>query len=302
MTKVSIVIPNWNGVEKIKKNLPRVLEVAKQNNINEVIVSDDASTDGSVEIIKQQFPEVILLTSDKTKNLGFASNVNKGVGVAEGEIIFLLNSDAVPDINFLTSAFRHFDDPKVFSVGCNAGGYWATAKFENGFFWTGQGSPEQGDINKPHQTLWASGGSGFFRKSIWDELGGLDTLFDPFYHEDTDLGYRATKRGYINIWEPDSKVDHYQEKGVIEINFSKQEVAKTAQRNQLILTWKNITSARLLSDHKKALLKMVVTHPKYGLTFLAAIKYLPEILTKRRIEQKAAKLTDEEVFSIFAGS
>ena len=74
---------------------------------------------------------------------------------------------------------------------------------------------------------------------------------------------------------------------------------KTAQRNQLIFIWKNITSEKLFTEHKKVLVKMLVRHPKYWSIFLAAFKKLPEIKKRREIEKREAKLSDEEVFSLF---
>lgn len=297
MAKVSIVIPYWNGAEKIKKHLPKVLEFAHANNIQEIIASDDASTDETVKLLKQDFPEVIIV--EREKNEGFASNVNSGFSKVSGDYIFLLNSDASPEKDALKYALPHFDNPKVFSVGCNVGGLWAIGRFENGYFWHNQAQKPDGEL-KAHQTLWASGGSGIFRKAIWDELKGLDELFNPFYVEDVDLGYRATKRGYINIWEPKSRVDHYKEKGVIESNFSKNRINNIAERNMLIFIWKNITSRKLMNEHKTALVKRLISHPRYWGIFLAAAKRYPEIMNKRAIEKKYAKLTDEEIFSIFS--
>lgn len=290
--KVSIVIPNWNGEEKLKKHLPGVLEIARVNGVSEVIVSDDASTDGSKALLKSQFPEVVLI--EREKNGGFSSNVNTGVKKATGDLVFLLNTDAGLDKNVFTFSLPHFKDPKVFSVGCSTGGSWARGEFKDGYFWHGQGQGKE-----THRTLWASGGSGIFRKSIWDELGGLDEMFNPFYEEDVDLGYRATKRGFINIWEPKAKVEHYKEPGVISMNFSQSKVQKTAQRNQLIFIWKNITSEQLFAEHKKALAKMLIQHPKYWGTFLSTLQRFPEIKKRREIEKREAKLTDEEVFSLF---
>ncbi|MFA6453502.1 MAG: glycosyltransferase [Microgenomates group bacterium] len=300
MVKVSIVIPYWNGAEKIKKHLPKVLEFAHKNNIKEIIASDDASTDGTVGLLKNDFPEVIIV--ERKKNEGFASNVNSGFAKASGDLVFLLNSDASPDMDALKYALPHFENEQVFSVGCNVGGLWAIGKFENGYFWHNEADVEQEGEIKSHQTLWASGGSAIFRKSVWDELKGLDELFNPFYVEDVDLGYRATKRGYINIWEPKSKVEHYKEKGVIESNFSRNKINDTAERNMLIFIWKNITSEKLINEHKKALIRRLFSHPKYWSIFLAAFPKYPEIMKKREIERKYARLTDEEIFNIFSST
>lgn len=294
--KISIIIPNWNGAEKLRKHMPDVLAAAKFSEIDEVIVSDDASTDNSVEILENEFPEVRVVV--RGKNGGFASNVNFGVKHATGDLIVLLNTDASPHKDFLKFVLPHFKESQVFSVGCNVGGVWAVAKFEKGFFWHNQANISPADAKDPHLTLWASGGSSILRKSIWDELQGFDSLFDPFYEEDLDLGYRATKRGYINIWEPRSKVTHYQEKGVIAKNFSSNKILRVAERNQLIFIWKNITSDKMIKAHILSLAKMLLIHPKYWLIFLSALVKLPRILKKRE-KEKYTKLTDEQVLAKF---
>ncbi len=300
--KISIVIPNWNSEDKLKKNLPEVLKV---DGVDEVIVVDDASSDNSAAVIESFFPQVKLVKNNK--NLGFSPTVNLGVRESKGDLIFLLNNDAVPESDSLEKTLHHFEDPKVFSVGCNTGGSWSWAKFEKGFFWHYQAPASKGDALRAHQTLWVSGGSGVFRKSTWEELGGFDELYAPFYEEDVDLGYRATKRGYINLWEPKSKVEHYhqgvssgnKQPGVISQHFSKSHISKIAQRNQLILIWKNITSKKLINQHKMVLAKMLLTHPKYWSIFLAAAMHMSEILRKRAMEQKESKFSDEEILGKF---
>lgn len=286
--KVSIVIPNWNGEDKLKRNLPLVLKV---KGIDEVIVCDDGSTDNSVSLIKENFPQVKVVIREK--NSGFSSAVNDGVRKASGELVFLLNSDAVPEEDSLVKAVNQFSDPKVFSVSCNVRGSWSWAKFNRGYYWHYQAkNMPQGN----HETLWASGGSGIFRKRVWDQLGGLDELFNPFYEEDIDLGYRAVKSGFINIWVKDSKAEHYKQKGVIEENFSKSKIAGIAQRNQLLFIWKNITDTNYLKSHILNLFINCITHPKYIAVFFAALTKLPQVIEKRREAKKYFQLPDREIF------
>lgn len=289
--KVSIVIPNWNGEEKLKKNLPKIMGV---KNVEEIIVVDDASTDNSVELVRSLFPKVKLIT--KTKNEGFSSTVNLGVEKSSGELIFLLNTDVTVKGDCLDVIIPHFKDLNVFSVGCNTGGSWSWGKFSKGFFWHYQAKEK---VTSAHQTLWVSGGSGVFRKSIWKDLDGLDEEFDPFYEEDVDLGYRATKRGFINIFEPKALVEHYKEPGVIATNFSQSEIKKVASRNQLLFIWKNITSSKLIGVHILNLLLLIFSNPKYFFVFFDACLKLPAILKKREVEKREAKYKDEELFSKF---
>jgi GT2 family glycosyltransferase len=287
----SIVIPNWNGQEKLRRNLPRVLKVKK---ILEIIVVDDGSTDSSVGILRQEFPEVKVI--ERKVNRGFSTTCNIGVKAAKGDLVFLLNTDAIPDEDCMEFVLPHFEDSQVFSVGCTTGGNWSWATFRKGFFWHNMSKTS---ITEAHQTLWASGGSSIFRKDLWEKLEGFDELFNRFYEEDIDLGYRATKRGYINIFEPRAKVEHYREPGVIQQNFSKSLVAKVAQRNQLYFIWKNIHDKDLINSHIRALIKMLILHPKYWEIFLSAVVHLPAILSEREIEKREAKITDREILEKF---
>lgn len=287
--KVSIVIINWNGAEKLKKYLPEILKV---RGVKEFLVADDHSTDNSIEVVRS-FPNVRLI--EREKNEGFSSNANTGVKAASGDLVFLLNPDAVPSINCVEKTLPYFKDSNIFSVGCNTGGNWSWAKFEKGFFWhyVKDGDPET------HQTLWVRGGSGIFRKDVFKKLGGMDEMLNPYYEEDLDLGYRATKRGYKNLWVKECKVTLSDDKGVIELNTRKQKINKIAQRNQLLFIWKNITSEKLFSEHKKVLAKMLVTKPGYWEVFLSALKKWDEVKKRREIEKKEEKFTDEEILGLF---
>ncbi len=288
----SIVIPNWNGKDKLEKNLPQVLEV---EGVDEVIVVDDKSTDDSVNFLQTRYPQIKLI--QKNKNEGFASTVNVGVKNARADFVFLLNTDAVPKKDCLNEVINHFDNPKVFSVSCNTEGNWSWARFTDGFFWHFQA--EHGEKLETHETLWSSGGSGIFRKDLWEKLGGLDEVFNPFYEEDVDLGYRAVKRGYINLWEPKAQVEHYRHPGVIAQNFSKEYISKIAQRNQLLFIWKNITSKNMINKHLIALLRKLFLNPSYWLTFISALNKYPKISEARAKEKKEMVLSDEEILNKF---
>ncbi len=245
--KVSIIIPNRNGAELLEKNLPSVLAAAKGE---EVIVVDDASTDNSIELLQDKFSSVRIIRSGHHQ--GFASTVNIGVQEAAGEIVVLLNSDVRPEKDFLAPLLKHFDDPKVFAVGCLEksleGGKTilrgrGEAKWEKGFYihW-------RGEVDKS-STAWVAGGSGAFRKSIWVKLGGIDTMYDPFYWEDIDLSYRGRKAGYRILFEPTSVVVHEHEIGAIKREYSAIRVKIIAYRNQFLFIWKNLSDPNILLGH-----------------------------------------------------
>ena len=271
MMKTSCVIPNWNGRSLLEKNLPSILSVG----FDELIVVDDASTDDSVTFLKQNFPQVKLI--ENSKNRGFSYTVNKGVENASGEVVFLFNTDMLPKGNVLEPVLKHFKDPNVFGVSLSEEGYsFAKPKKEFGFL-----GHEPGERTaESHETFWISGGSGAFRKSMWNKLGGMDLLFSPFYWEDLDLSYRAQRMGWKLIWEPDARVIHNHESTINPKNFSRKYLDYIKERNQLIFHWKNLPVSWLLTNHILGLIKRLLNPGYFVVLFLTLIK-LPQIIIKR---------------------
>ncbi|MBI3576790.1 glycosyltransferase family 2 protein [Candidatus Gottesmanbacteria bacterium] len=245
--KTIVVIPNRNGAALLRKNLPAVLDAAKRA---DVIVVDDASTDDSVEVLKKEFPNVIIVQKDRHE--GYASTVNAGVAAASGDIVVLLNSDVRPEKNFLAPLIAHFNDPKICAVGCLDKSIEGStvvlrgrglSRWEKGMFLHSRGEVDKTD------TAWVAGGSGAFRKSTWNQLGGMDPLFDPFYWEDIDFSYRAVKAGYKILFEPKSVVTHEHDKGIIKQEYSPFQIKTIAYRNQFLFIWKNLSDPRIWIEH-----------------------------------------------------
>ncbi len=105
-----------------------------------------------------------------------------------------------------------------------------------------------GSLEK-RNTLWVSGGSAAFRKSIWVKLTGLNTLYNPFYWEDIDISYRAQKAGYKVIFEKESIVVHDHQQGAIKTIYSDDQIKKIAYRNQFFFVWLNITDMKYICSH-----------------------------------------------------
>lgn len=300
--KVSIVIPNYNGEELIKKNLPKVIEASLDS---EIIVVDDASNDQSITELKK-FERIKVLRNKN--NLGFSSTVNKGVSEASGDIVVLLNTDVYPERNFLKPLLEHFNDPKVFAVGCLDKSIEqgktvlrgrGIGKWQKGFL-----VHSRGEINK-NNTLWVSGGSSAFRKPIWHRLGGLNELYNPFYWEDIDLSYRALKSGYEVLFERKAIVYHEHEKGAIKIKYSNLQIKRIAYRNQIIFVWENATDLSLQFIHVIYLpyhfLKAVFRGDlAFLLGFLDAFVLLPKIIKSSFRVQKQFVKSDREVTQEFA--
>lgn len=312
---LSIVIPNYNGEKILTKNLPHVLAAVKEYKKGkvEIIIANDPSTDKSAEVIasfiasiKEKHVVGKTIDNAKKEESGFSKNVNRGIKLATGDILILLNSDVRPYKEFLEPLLAHFSDDKVFAVGCldesieegesvprgRAVGWW-----QRGFLQHKAAGISEGN------SLWASGGSSAFRKSIWDKLGGLDNLFNPFYWEDIDLSYRAWKSGYKVLFEPKSIVVHEHEQGTIKTKFKASHVQKIAYRNQYFFIWKNITDKKLLLSHilwtPYHLLKAVSRRDIVFLQgFLSALMQLERVKDSRYRAKKFFVKKDAEILKM----
>ena len=244
---VSIVLPNWNGEHLLRKNLSSVRKAAPSA---QIIVADDASSDGSVAYLATAFPDITVVENDKQQ--GFAGNVNSGVKRATGEIVVLLNTDVRPEADFLAPLIARFADPSVAAVGCLEKSYEkngtvlrgrGVARWEKGYF-----IHARGEVNR-EDTAWVSGGSAAFRKSVWTALGGMDTLYNPFYWEDIDLSYQMLKSGHRVLFESKSVVGHFHEEGKIKTSYTPSDIKRIVYRNQFIFLWKNMSDTNLWTAH-----------------------------------------------------
>jgi GT2 family glycosyltransferase len=289
--KISVVIPNWNGRKQLEENLPFVLKEKP----DEVIVVDDASIDDSCEFITGNFPNVKLLKNEK--NVNFAETVNRGVDNSSHELVCILNADVRPRPKFISNAIKYFKDDKLFGITLHESENGpAVSKFELGFVGFDRGK----ESNIPQRTFWISGGSSILRKDLWEKLGGFDSELFPFYWEDLDISYRASKRGYKLLWAPDCIVDHRHET-FYKQKYSSSKLSFEKEVRQLVFIWKNITDNDLFLDHIKGLSKRILKSPGYSKVLIATILKLSDILPKRRLEKLYSLVSDKEVFTISSG-
>src|SRR4051812_39538522 len=110
----SIVIPSWNGKDLLEKFLPSVVAATSED--DEIIVVDNASSDGTAEFLRRNFPRVRVIRAER--NLGFGGGSNLGIQSARHRIAVLLNNDMRVKPEFLKPLLDGFTDPKVFAVTC----------------------------------------------------------------------------------------------------------------------------------------------------------------------------------------
>jgi GT2 family glycosyltransferase/glycosyltransferase involved in cell wall biosynthesis len=250
----SVVIPNWNGRDLLEKYLPSVITAVRGNRANELIVVDNGSSDGSAEFVRQNFPEARLIALGR--NLGFGGGSNAGVRAANNDIVVLLNSDMRVGEGFLTPLLAGFTDERVFAVSCQIQfSDPAKRREETGLT---QGWWEEGGLRVRHRVdeqiqdlypcFYGGGGSCAFDRRKFLELGGFDRLLEPFYLEDTDLGYQAWKRGWKVLYQPHSVVYH-EHRGTIGKRFTEAQIQAVLSKNFILFAWKNIHEWRRLGSH-----------------------------------------------------
>jgi len=210
----SVIIVNFNG----KQFLDRCLAAVQQQELGEpfeVILVDNASSDGSVAAVRQAFPEGRVIAAGR--NLGFAGGNNLGMRAARGRHIVLLNNDtrvrpgwlralvaaaeASPDAGAIAAKLMFLDPPGVIQ---NAGSLLLSdgSGADRGFR-----EADRGQYDGREEVFGACGASVLYRREMLDDVGAFDETFFMYY-EDTDLNWRMRLRGWKVVYEPAAVVDH----------------------------------------------------------------------------------------------
>jgi len=226
--QLSVIIVNYN-VKQFLKNLIESVLKAVENISYEIIVVDNASSDGSAEEIRNSFPHVKFIANKK--NLGFGAANNQALEIAKGEFIVLINPDALVKTNTFDTLIKFFhDNPQTGMAGCKVlnpdgtlqlacrrsfPGVWTSftkivglsSLFPKSKYFAKYNLTYL-DENEIHEVDAISGSFMFFRKEVYEKVGGFDN--DYFmYGEDLDLCYRVQKAGYKVYYVPTTEIIHY---------------------------------------------------------------------------------------------
>ncbi len=209
----SIIIVNWNGAQ----HLPTCLDALRRQTFRdfEIIVADNASHDGSLELLERDYPEVKVIAL--SRNLGFTGGNNAGIRAARGEFIVLLNNDTEVDPHWLEEILAAFArHPEAGSVASKMKLFDRRDTFHTaGDFYGLDGIPgnrgvwevDRGQYEREELVFSACGGSAAYRKAVLDHIGLLDEDF--FYScEDVDLAWRAQLAGWKCVYTPKAVVYH----------------------------------------------------------------------------------------------
>ncbi|MBB6271013.1 hypothetical protein HDF26_001440 [Pedobacter cryoconitis] len=276
---VAVVILNWNGKQLLTDFLPSVIKTRYSN--LQLIVGDNASTDGSVDYVRNNFPDIQIIENDR--NYGFAEGYNRILERVQADYYVLLNSDVEVPENWIEPVIKAMEadsqiaaaQPKIkwqkdksqFEYAGAAGGFLDINAFP---FCRGrifdQIENDLGQYDQAKEIFWASGAAFFIKRAQWEETGGLDP--DLFAHmEEIDLCWRLKNLGYKIIYCPDAEVYHVGG-GTLDANNPYKVFLNF--RNNLIIMQKNLPSTEAFIG---ILIRMTID-------FVAWIQFLAKGKTK----------------------
>lgn len=309
MDKTAIVILNWNGCKMLEKYLPSVMEYSAGDAA--IYVADNASSDNSLQMLAEHFPNVRIITLDR--NYGFAEGYNKALESIDAEYYVLLNSDVEVTHHWLDPLIEFMDyhkdvaacQPKLlseanryaFEYAGACGGYvdrYGYPFCRGRIFNTVEDDNGQYDYNE--EILWATGACLLIRAADFRRAGGFDSRF--FAHcEEIDLCWRLRIMGRKIYCIPDSVVYH-----VGGGTLPKANPIKTYLnfRNNLTMLYKNlpdgdlhkVMTVRCLLDYVAALQMLVSGN---GVADFKAVLRARRDFKKWRSEYKAERMKIQQM-------
>jgi GT2 family glycosyltransferase len=206
---VAVVLLNYNGERFLPSCLPCIISAAEAyGGKARIIMVDNASTDGSVEMVAGKFPSIEILNHRND----FLFSFNDVMDNLADDIAILINNDVLVDRRFISPLATHFGDPEVFAVGPRQLS-WENREFQQGalsasldnLLFTPKKFP---DLPEATYSLYVSGCAFAVNVEKFRRLGGFNPVFKPYYFEETDLCLRAWGEGWKVVYEPHSIVLH----------------------------------------------------------------------------------------------
>lgn len=248
---VAVIILNWNGADLLRRFLPSVIANTDAA-LARVIVADNGSTDNSLDVLKNEFPAVEVMTFDQ--NYGFAGGYNKAIEAVDNKYVVLLNSDVETPEGWLNPLYDFMEThPHVGAVQPKIMSYNDKTRFEHagaaGGLLDKNGYPycrgrvfesvetDHGQYDAaPSSIFWASGAAMTVRRDVYLQAGGLDSEF--FAHmEEIDLCWRMQLMGYRIFAVPASRVYHL---GGGSLDYKNPRKTYLNFRNNLLMMYKNL--------------------------------------------------------------
>lgn len=277
--KVTIIIPNYNGKHFLN---PCLDSLAKQTCRDfEIMIVDNASTDGSLSYIEESYPELKVISLPK--NYGFSRAVNEGIKASRTPYVILLNNDTTVDIQYVAEMIRAIESSKsVFSVSSKMIQMYHPGLIDSaGDQYTLMGwgvcrgtGRSITNYTKQDAVFTACAGAAIYRRSAFQKIGYFDESHFA-YLEDIDIGYRAKIHGYKNLYCPTAIVYHVGS-GTSGSKYNTFKV-KLSARNSIYLNYKNMPVLQLILNFIPLFLGYIVKYLffckiGYGKDYLDGVK------------------------------
>jgi GT2 family glycosyltransferase len=305
--KTAVVILNWNGKKLLEQFLPSIINYSQNN--SEIYVADNASTDDSIQFVKNNFPSVKIIIN--SINGGYAKGYNDALQHIDADIYCLINSDVEVTQNWLSPVIKTFEqekntaiiqpkildykDKRKFEYAGAAGGFidyfgypYCRGRIFNYL------EEDKGQFDDITEIFWASGACFFIRSNVFHQLGGFDE--DYFAHqEEIDLCWRAQNEGFQVKYVGTSCVYHV---GGATLQESNPRKTYLNFRNSLLSILKNVPRknifqvifTRLVLDGVAGLKFIIELRPIHTWSILKAhlsfYKNLRKFVKKRRAIQR----------------
>lgn len=285
---ISVVLPNYNGSSLLAANIPSIITSLNTAKCEyEIIVVDDCSSDDSVSMLQNHFPEVIIIQNEVNK--GFSATCNRGVFAAKLPLVCICSTDVTLEADYFLNALPHFQNQNLFALKGNIVNYtfsfdniMNTEKTSQLFFKRGfyrfnnrveyDFKPLTGKL---HEQFVLLGCVFLCDREKMLQLKGFDEIFSPFYWEDSDLAIRALRRGYNVVYEPNCVVYH-QTSATISNYRSYTKRRLISMRNKFLFSWRHMNDPKLWITHISytlisLLTRWIILDWKYYVAFFTAL-------------------------------
>jgi GT2 family glycosyltransferase len=319
---ISVVVLNWNGSKVLKQCLDSLR--AQTYTPVEIIVVDNASTDNSVNLVKEFFPDVKLILNER--NIGFGGGNNVGIGASQGRYIMMLNNDTRLDPKCIEELKRCIEKDERYGTCASK----ILLEYEDNLIDAagivvcpdglsiGRGRLEKGDLyNEEVEVFFASDCACLYRREMLEDIGLYDEDFFA-YADETDMGWRAQLAGWKCIYNPKAIVYHFHSASSGTYSPFK---AFLVERNRIWVAIKSFpvsllilgqfytflryilqaygafarrgAAGRFTSDFSKIeLVKILIK------VYLSLWKQLPSMLNKRKAVRKKKRIQNREVYQL----
>lgn len=300
-TRCSLIVLNYEGEDVIAECVQSLLGAMSRD--DELIVVENGSTDRSLEILSQFGNRIHLMPLPENT---YIFGLNEGLQIAHGRYVAFLNNDMTVEPDFVERCLATFESadeatfavcPRILQANGEDQGSRTTGFWKHGLIFY-RSLPH---VDATTDCFFAVGGQSFFRRSYLDEIGSIDPLLWPMYHEDVELSYRAWRRGWRILYVPDA-VAHHIGSHATKRTFTETELRSFVRQNEYLIVWKNVSDPILLLTHVAFIpgrLLVALVRRDYGTLrgFRNALRRLPRAIAARRGARTHVRIRDRAVLA-----